>query len=223
MNIEQTGLLGRAARHAALAEPLRLRLVDLLTLGDYSPKELQRELGLSSSLLAHHLNVLEGVGMIARTRSEADRRRSYVRLAPEALEDMGPSAAAAAQRVVFVCTANSARSQLAAALWNRRSSIPVTSAGTHPAEKVASGAVAAAGRHGLDLPDVTPRLVDDVVRPDDYVVTVCDSAHEELGEIGLLHWSIPDPVALGTARAFDAAFDQLSLRVDALASRLTPA
>jgi protein-tyrosine-phosphatase len=54
------------------------------------------------------------------------------------------------------------------------------------------------------------------------VITVCDSAHEELGT-DALHWSIPDPVAAGTDAAFDAAFDELAARVDALASRLTAA
>lgn len=58
MSTEQLDLSGRVARFAALADPVRLRIVDLLTLGDLAPVELQDQLGISSSLLAHHLNSL---------------------------------------------------------------------------------------------------------------------------------------------------------------------
>lgn len=222
MNNERTDLKVRAARHAALADPARLRIVDLLSLGDMAPGELQQRLGMPSNLVAHHLRVLEREGMISRRRSEADRRRSYVHLALEGFDQLGPSSTAAARRVLFVCTANSARSQLAAELWAQRSSIPSASAGTHPAEVIAPGAIATAERHGLDLPARTPRGIEEVATDTDLVITVCDSAHEELGT-DALHWSIPDPVAVGTDAAFDAAFDELAVRVEALASRLTAA
>ena len=52
------------------------------------------------------------------------------------------------------------------------------------------------------------------------MVTVCDSAHEELGAIGHLHWSIPDPVRIGTDDAFDTAYDELERRIAELAPRL---
>ncbi|RIQ15844.1 helix-turn-helix domain-containing protein, partial [Jiangella rhizosphaerae] len=147
MSAERTELERRAARHAALADPSRLHIVDLLSLGDLSPSELQTRLGMPSNLLAHHLNTLAAAGLLTRGRSEADRRRSYVRLTPGALDGLVPGAAGRARRVVFVCTANSARSQLAAALWRRASEIPVASAGTRPAGHVHPGAVAAAKRH----------------------------------------------------------------------------
>lgn len=222
MNDERTGLERRAARHAALAEPARLRIVDLLSLSDLSPRELQDRLGMPSNLVAHHLGVLEREGMIQRTRSEADRRRNYVHLSPAAFEDLGPSPVAAATRVLFVCTANSARSQLAAELWRRRSSIPAASAGTHPADVVAPGAVAVAERHGMHLGDRVPRRLEDVMAGTDLVITVCDAAHEELATEAL-HWSVPDPVPVGTDAAFDAAFDDLAGRIDALAERVSAA
>jgi protein-tyrosine-phosphatase len=132
--------------------------------------------------------------------------------------------------VVFVCTANSARSQLAAALWRRSSAVPVTSAGTHPADRISSGALAVARRNGLPLRQVRPRPLTDVLNPDDYVVTVCDQAHEELRPNGPapdpshgLHWSVPDPVSVGTPDAFDAAFADLTRRVTDLVPRLTAA
>jgi len=223
MNNERSDLEVRAARHAALADPVRLRIVDLLSLGDRSPRELQDALGAASNLIAHHLGVLEREGMIVRTRSEGDKRRSYVRLVPEATAGLGPSAAAAARRVLFVCTGNSARSQLAAALWERRSSIPAVSAGTKPAAAIAAGAVSAADRHGLQLPDATPRHIDSVREDADFIVTVCDAAHESLAGADALHWSVPAPGAAGTDAAYDATFDELVERIDALAGRLTPA
>ena len=221
MNVEQNGDLEmRAARHSALGDPSRLRIVDLLTLGDLSPTEIAVALGMNSNLVSHHLNVLEAVGMVARSRSEADKRRSYVHLTASALADLIPGRTERAQRVVFVCTANSARSQLAAALWATHSSIPATSAGTHPAEHIASGAVATAERHSLSLPDGKPQPLESVLTDSDFVITVCDNAHEELGVTGGLHWSIPDPVRTGGNEAFDTAYDELERRISDLAARL---
>ncbi|ACZ32344.1 transcriptional regulator, MarR family [Xylanimonas cellulosilytica DSM 15894] len=215
------GLEERVARYAALADPIRLRIVDLLTLGDVAPVELQRELGVTSNLLAHHVSVLERAGLVTRSRSEADRRRTYLHLVPGGFDDLLPTPTLAARRVVFVCTGNSARSQLAAALWERSSTVPATSAGTHPAERVDPGAIAAAERHGLALHGRAPRALSDVVSADDVIVTVCDSAHEELGGNGHVHWSVPDPVPAGTPTAFDDAYDDLAARISALATQVT--
>lgn len=213
----------RVARHAALADPARLRIVDLLTLGDFSPTELQAELGMSSNLLAHHLRTLEDAGLAVRRRSEADKRRSYLRLAAGALDGLVPGGSYDARRVLFVCTRNSARSQLAAALWGQASGIPSASAGTHPADRIAAGAVAAARRHALDLPDLRPRSLNEVAAAADFVITVCDKAHEELSGLAGIHWSVPDPLRLGTEEAFDQAFEDISSRINDLAPRLTAA
>lgn len=209
----------RARKHAVLADPARLWMLDLLTFGDLSPTELREELGVPSNLLAHHLNVLEREGIITRGRSEGDKRRSYVRLVPGALFGLGSFAAAGADRIVFVCSANSARSQLAQALWNAVSLVPAQSAGTHPADRVAPRAIAAASRHGLDLSRAVPRLVDDVDMEGAFIITVCDRAHEEY-PAGTVHWSVPDPVRVGTEPAFEAAFDDIRRRVDQLAPRI---
>ena len=213
----------RAARHAALADPARLGVVDRLVLGDLSPTELQVALGMTSNLLAHHLRVLETAGFIARRRSEGDGRRSYVHLVPGALDGLVARGDTSARRVLFVCSANSARSQLAAALWRLASDVPTASAGTRPADRIAPGALAAAARHGIPLSPAAPRALDDVLAADDFVVTVCDNAHEELPSLPALHWSVPDPVRVGTERAFEAAVADLTLRVGELAARLTAA
>jgi protein-tyrosine-phosphatase/DNA-binding transcriptional ArsR family regulator len=218
-----TDAVRRVQIHAALADPGRLVIVDRLLLADASPSELQAALSMSSSLIAHHLGVLEGAGIVRRVRSEGDRRRSYLQLIPESLDLLVPSTASRAERVVFVCSQNSARSQLAVAVWNRRSSLPAASAGTHPAAEVHPRAVAAAARRKLPMRPQTPRHLDDVVKPDDVIIAVCDNAHEELpADSRRLHWSIPDPVRIGRADAFDRALDELIVRIDHLVPTLDP-
>ena len=222
------GLVRRAAVHAALGEPGRLAIVDALLLGEASPTELQQLLEMPSNLLAHHVRTLERVGVLTRHRSEADRRRTYLALAPGAFDTLRPIKVHDAVRVVFVCTHNSARSQLAAALWNDTSPIPATSAGTHPAPAVHPGAIAAARRHRVPLAPVPPRHVDDVLRRDDadLVITVCDAAHEELAlpdtNPGRLHWSVPDPARTGEDAAFDRVVTDLTGRIARVAPAVRP-
>src|SRR5262245_4196502 len=115
MNAELFSVEARAKIHAALGDPARLAIADILTVGDASPGEIGARLGMPSNLVAHHLGVLADAGVIGRRRSEHDRRRSYLRLLPAALAALRAPALAAPRRVVFVCTRNSARSQLAAA------------------------------------------------------------------------------------------------------------
>lgn len=204
----------RARVHAALGDPARLLIVDSLVLGQASPSELQALLAMPSNLLAHHVRTLERAGVIHRTRSEGDRRRTYLGLVPAAIDTLRPTAVRGAVRVVFVCTANSARSQLAAALWRGASEVPATSAGTHPAAEVHPGALAAARRHDLPLSPATPCRLQDVRRDGDVVITVCDTAHETLGPgRGALHWSVADPARSSDDAAFDRAVDDLADRV----------
>ena len=120
------------------------------------------------------------------------------------------------ERVVFVCTHNSARSQLAAALWQQLLGPTASSAGTQPAEQVHPAAVAAGQRHGLDLSGAVPHLLDDADRRA-MIITVCDRAHEQLvPSLDNWHWSIPDPVDIGTDDAFDRAVTQLDNRIRTL-------
>ena len=177
-------------------------------------------LGMPSNLLAHHLHVLEQADIITRRRSDGDRRRTYLQLVPGTLDTLAPPTARAALRVLFVCTANSARSHLAAALWRRTSNVPAVSAGTHPAVAIDPGTIAAATRHRLPLPRLRPRHISDVRQDGDLVITVCDLAHEELGEAPAVHWSIPDPVPAGDPGSFDAVLVQLADRVERLTPRL---
>lgn len=229
MNNERTrSLTRRVATYAALADPTRLQIVDLLSVSDLSASEVGAALKMRSNLLAHHLNVLTDAGLINRRRSEGDRRRYYLTLNRGQNNTDGTDLEAPSrtprsktpERVVFVCTANTARSHLAAALWRQASNITAASAGTHPGSDIHPKARAAAERHGIQLPNIKPRALDPHRRSGDLLITVCDRAHEELGEEGWAHWSIPDPVTKGTDRAFDAALDQLAARVQALAPQL---
>lgn len=211
----------RAARHAALGDPARLAIVDELSVADRAPVELRRRLGMASNLLAHHLDVLERVGLVERSRSSGDGRRRYVHLVRAGLVGLRPGPRVPVGAALFVCTANSARSQLAAALWRRVTGEPAASAGTHPAERVHPGAVAAADRAGLDLGAARPRGLDELDAWPPLVVTVCDRAHEELdAQDAWLHWSVPDPVPDGSAGAFDAAVAELAGRISAVTARV---
>lgn len=198
--------------------------MDLLAVQDLSPDALAAALEVPGNLLAHHLKVLEGVGLVQRTHSQNDRRRTYVQLVEGATDGLLPEPSGiAAPRVLFVCTHNSARSVLAEALWREFSDVPSESAGTHPAADVNPRARTAAARFDLELADHGPQSIGEVLRPDDVVVSVCDSVNEELGPLDnpRIHWSIPDPAAVGTDAAFDTAVEELRDRITHLASHVT--
>ncbi|MFI5913367.1 helix-turn-helix domain-containing protein [Dactylosporangium sp. NPDC051541] len=223
MNAELYSVQRRARIHAALGDPARLAIVDTLTLGDASPGEIARALDLPTNLVAHHVKVLDEAGLLVRTRSEGDRRRTYLRLQPGALASLSAPVLSDVARVVFVCTHNSARSQLAAALWTQRAAVPAASAGTEPAARVHPRAVNVARRHGLLINATGTAHVADVVHDTDLVVAVCDNAHEALthGVRPRLHWSVPAPA--DTDEAFEATFAELADRIGRLVPALEPA
>ncbi len=215
--------LGRhAAIYAALGDPDRLRIVTMLWLGDLSPRELSARTGIAPTRLAHHLDVLEAAAVVRRRASRADARRRFVGLrhataAAVGIRELVPSAP---RRLLFVCTHNSARSQLAVAVWRGLTGLDATSAGTAPADAVHPLAIAAARRHGLRLEGKPPRHLRHAPTAGRTVVTVCDDAHEAVGRArGWLHWSVPDPAATGTRAAFDATVDELRGRISLLTTR----
>jgi protein-tyrosine-phosphatase/DNA-binding transcriptional ArsR family regulator len=217
MAVEMLDLERRARVHAALGDLARLAIVDRLVLGDVSPGDVGRELDLPTNLVAHHVAVLEAAGLLRRTRSEGDRRRAYLSLVPGVLDGLVQAHRLAVPRVVFVCTQNSARSQLAAALLASRSSVPSASAGTEPADRVHPRAVRVGRRHRLSLEDARPASIQDVLRTGDLVISVCDNATVHLAVDGpRLHWSVADPAPSDTDAAFEAAFGEISDRVDRL-------
>ena len=210
---------------AALGDPQRLRIVDALAIGDRAPSALSQELGLSSNLLAHHIGVLTQAGAVLRRRSEGDGRRSYLSLdwdQPLVAAAIAGGHAWGACRVVFVCTANSARSQFAASLFSRQSDVPVASAGTEPADRINPHALAELERRGLEPLTPHPVSLASERRLDDLVVAVCDNAFEADRTLASVHWSIPDPALADGDDAFARAFDLIQPRVQRLAAALTP-
>lgn len=216
----------RAAWHHALGDVHRLAIVDQLELSDATPGELGERTGLASNLLAFHLDVLEAAGLVVRHRSQGDGRRRYVTLGPTATRAVFDADShrppVLADRVVFVCTHNSARSQLASAMWTARTGRTAWSAGSQPAEQVNPDAVAIAAAHGLDLSAAQPHGYGHVEVDPDLVVSVCDRVREEglPFDAPLLHWSVPEP---DTAEDFPATWSDLDRRLDRLADRAAAA
>ena len=214
MNLDE-----RAAAHAALGDGRRLHIVDRLSLGDVTVAELAADTGMKGNLLAHHLDVLEDAGLIERRVSEGDQRRRYVSLRWDRLPTASPLPIPDEGHVVFVCTHNSARSQFAAALWNQRTGSPTSSAGSHPSDAVHPKAVLVAGEYGIDLSAVTPGGYDRLPDGLGLVVSVCDRARETGVPDGSahLHWSVRDPVPVGTVTAFRDSFAEIAGRIENLA------
>lgn len=207
----------RARRHAALGDPARLLIVDELIASDRTVSELAEATGMRGNLLAHHLDVLDGAGLIRRRASEGDRRRRYVSIVGRSL-DLQPPADSWQGPVVFVCTHNSARSQFAAAVWQQRTGSPARSAGSHPAGAVHSKAVRVAAELGVDLSGCRPQGYEAIDGVPDLVVSVCDRARETEIPVARrhVHWSVPDPVMRNTLSAFRSAFSEISDRVEGL-------
>lgn len=213
------GLERRAAVHHALGDVHRLAMVDALWVSDRTPSELREVTGLASNLLAFHLGVLERAGLVERHRSQGDARRRYVTLRTEPFGELASHPFRPAPGpVLFVCSHNAARSQLAAALWTATTGQQSLSAGTEPADTVHPLAVRVARAHGLDLSGARPRSYGDLVAEPSLVVSVCDRAREtDLPfDAPLLHWSVPDPVG-GRRDDFERAFAMIEQRVERLA------
>ncbi len=131
-------------------------------------------------------------------------------------------------RVLFLCTGNSARSQMAEALlnWKGKGRFEAQSAGSRPAAQVNPFAIETLREHGIPWAGHAPRGVDGLEHESwDFVVTVCDRAKEACpifpGQPILAHWSMPDPAEVEGDRAtkqaaFRDAFVLLSHQVDLL-------
>jgi len=112
---------------------------------------------------------------------------------------------------LFICSQNSARSQLASAIWRSEVGGTASSAGTNPASVVHPLAIEVAHGHGLDLSGLKPRRLTDSGLRNSTVITVCDQAHDEIPDpLRRLHWSIPDPAIPGRKSDFESAFNQIS-------------
>jgi arsenate reductase len=131
-------------------------------------------------------------------------------------------------RLLFLCTGNSARSQMAEAIlnWKGAGRFLAESAGSCPAGRVNPLAIETLRGHGLAWSGHSPRSVDGLERePWDFVITVCDRAKESCpifpGQPVLAHWGMSDPADIEgdeTAKraAFRDAFLLIARRIDLL-------
>jgi len=130
--------------------------------------------------------------------------------------------------VLFLCTGNSARSQMAEALlnWKGKGRFAAESAGSHPANRVNPLAIETLRQYDIPWRGHAPRAIDGLERePWDFVITVCDRAKESCpvfpGQPMLAHWGMPDPAEVDgdeatRQAAFREAFLLISRRIDLL-------
>lgn len=128
-------------------------------------------------------------------------------------------------RVLFLCTANSARSQIAEALLARKGGegIIVASAGTRPADAIRPEAIDALHVAGIDWVGRQPKGIEAVMdQPWELVITLCDRMRESCPTLPnhpiFAHWGVPDPAAVTDpvqrAAAFRDALALISWRLD---------
>jgi protein-tyrosine-phosphatase/DNA-binding HxlR family transcriptional regulator len=206
----------RAQMFAALGDRLRLDIVDELALSDRTPGELIQKFEITSALLAHHLDVLENAQIVERIESSADRRKRFVRLAERNLPLLVSSKYPG--NIQFICRHNSARSQLAAAIWKKFVGTAASSSGTEPAKTVHPLTIQIAKRHNLDLGQAIPRKYRPTSAHGRLEITVCDQSHDDLSmPLSRSHWSLPDPTNIGTIAAFEQTYQELFKRIIPLA------
>ena len=133
------------------------------------------------------------------------------------------------KRVLFVCTGNSARSQMAEG-FARAMGMEAFSAGTHPKDSVHPMAIAVMAEKGIDISHHQPKPLDlEFVKTVDLIVTVCGEADKECAQLPLpvpkIHWNLPDPAKEAgdeneRLQAFRKVRDEIERLVGQLASQL---
>jgi protein-tyrosine-phosphatase len=213
---------------------VRWLLLQELVRSDRAVSELTRLVDEPQSLVSYHLRLLHEGGLVRARRSSADRRDTYYAIDLVACHDAlkfaggslhpafaaGPiapdcpgSLRSVRRRVLFLCTGNSARSQIAEALLERMShgEIEAASAGSHP-KPLHPNAVRVLAKRGIDISGNRTKHLDEFVEQRfDAVITLCDRVREVCPEFPshpqLVHWSVPDPALEGTTnRASYPAF-----------------
>lgn len=221
-----------------MADDTRWRLINELRLSDRQVGELVTRLNLPQNLVSYHLGILRQAGLVQVHRSDADARANYYGIDYSALragyrqvgsglqiEPERPAPALPALMVVFLCTGNSARSQIAEG-WMRHLSggrVAVRSAGVRP-QSVHPMAVQVMAEAGVDIGYQQSKDIDTLAgTTPDVVVTVCDLAREACADCisakTRLHWSVADPARVRGEQqlnAFRMARDDLRLRIEGL-------
>jgi protein-tyrosine-phosphatase/DNA-binding transcriptional ArsR family regulator len=226
--------------------PLRWRLLRELASSDRQVHELTALLRQPQNLVSYHLGQLRRGNVVTSRRSAADGRDTYysidlVRCAQVLARAGGalhpglfliPPAppVATAVRVLFLCTGNSSRSQMAEALLRHQGgpTVQVSSAGSHP-KAVHPYAVAAMAELGIDLTDARAKHLDEYTGQQfDFVITLCDRVREVCPKFPAdpapVHWSVPDPASEPDGYpAFQRVAAELAGRIRFLVHRIASA
>jgi protein-tyrosine-phosphatase/DNA-binding transcriptional ArsR family regulator len=234
-----------------LSDPLRWQLLVELGRSDRRVGELVQLVGKPQNVVSYHLAELRNAGIANARRSSADGRDVYYRadllrcrdLLGEAGRSLHPALALAPtpgdvapqgvrQRLLFLCTGNSARSQIAEALVEHQSAgtVEARSAGSHP-KPLHPNAVRVMAERGVDISGRSTKSLTRFARSRfDRVITLCDKVREICPELPgaptVAHWSIADPAAAGdndaaTYPAFQQVADDIESRVALLLADLT--
>jgi protein-tyrosine-phosphatase/DNA-binding transcriptional ArsR family regulator len=236
-----------------VADPLRWRLLGELALSDRRVGELTELLGKPQNLVSYHLGELRKAGLVSARRSSADGRDTYYRVDLRSCGEMFCAAGRGLQpglrlvlqapeplsltttrapRVLFLCTGNSARSQMAEALLEHRSGhrIRVRSAGSHP-KPLHPNAVRVMAERGIDISGRPTKHLSRLARTRfDHLITLCDKVREICpefpGQPTPSHWSMADPAAAGdtdeeTYPAFRSTAEDLEERIGSLLAQMS--
>jgi protein-tyrosine-phosphatase len=218
-----------------MAHEVRWQLLSFLAYSDYRVNELGRLLSKPLNLVSYHLRLLRSANIVQERRSSADARDVYYSLDLEhfqtlyrcAAETLHPALTETPEesadrvmdgppaRVLFLCTHNSARSQMAEALLRHLGGgrVEVFSAGTE-VSRVHPVALDTLTRNDLDTAGLHSKHLDQFIGQDfDYLITVCDRANESCpifpGDPERIHWSFPDPSAVADPDEQRMAFAQV--------------
>jgi len=225
-----------------LAHDVRWNILLILVHSDYCVQELVRLLEQPQNLVSYHLRRLREQDIITERRSTADGRDIYYSLDLDVLhrlyfstgealhpalsnveatiEKEVPALSRKPVRVLFLCTANSARSQMAEAILRHLSQgqVEVFSAGSHPTS-LHPYAVQAMAAMGIDISGHRSKHYNQYLNQSfDRIITVCDRMKESCpnfpGDPEHIHWSFPDPAAQeGSEEAKYHAFEQTALQL----------
>jgi protein-tyrosine-phosphatase/DNA-binding transcriptional ArsR family regulator len=209
--------------------PIRWRLLTELSRSDRRVGELCAVVGEPQNLVSYHLRQLREGGVVRSRRSAADGRDTYYALDLTAcgalltstatalhpgLAPAGERRGHAGKRVLFLCTGNSGRSQIAEALAEQLSggAVAAASAGSHP-KPLHPAAVRAMRARGIDIEGRRSKHLEEFASARfDAVVSLCDKVREVCPEFpgapDTIHWSIPDPAR--EPGDPDAAFERVA-------------
>jgi protein-tyrosine-phosphatase len=222
---------------ALLADPVRRQLLSTLMLNDVVLDDLVDAVRLPPETVATLLEPLVSAGVITQRGSDAQSGERYYHLDLDLLDTLyqaggtAPPAFAAAleegeisaptqqgahSRILFLCTRNSARSQLAEGITRllSKGQVDAFSAGNQPGFVHPMAIEVLTGLH-VDISGQHSKHLDQFLGQDfDYVITVCDNARETCpvfaGAKRTIHWSIPDPAIVEDSDARRRAFSKVS-------------